>query len=63
MVKVYEWEDIHGSKHLLRTNNQDESILYEGLFVDEVLKRSLILKTKSGTEVEIEAVDWKVYEE
>lgn len=62
MAKVYEWIDKFGNECLIEVDNNEQWKKHKGIFIDEVLKNKLILKTKGGTEVEILTNNLKVYE-
>jgi len=62
MVRVYEWTSKDGFNHILQTDSKDQLIKYKGLYMEEILSDSIILKTAQGTETEIEVADLKIYE-
>ncbi|BAK95163.1 hypothetical protein [Tetragenococcus halophilus] len=62
MVRAYEWITNDDMSHILETDDKDQLIKYKGMYIEEILSDSIILKTENGIEAEIEANDLKIYE-
>ena len=62
MGRAYEWITNDDMSHILETDDKDQLIKYKGMYIEEILPDSVILKTENGIEAEIEANDLKIYE-
>lgn len=62
MDKCYEWLDSDNRSHLMRVDNKGEWVNHKGIFLDEVLKNELIIKTNGGSEIPICTKNLRIYE-